>query len=156
MEIYVHTTGKEDPELVEVAPSALVSELVAGEATGDSLVWIEGAGEPLEPGSTLEAAGVEHRGHLHRGRCRKVDVKVRFNGESKPHDFSPATVVNHVLKWATGETGFDLTPTEAAKHALAVPGADHPLDPRVHIGSLVTAGTCEVVLDLMPKVRFEG
>lgn len=156
MEVYVHTAGKEDPELVEVSTTALVRELVPVDANADALIWIEETEQPLDLGSTLESAGVRHRGHVHRGRCHKVDAKVRFNGVSKSHVFSPATIVDRVLKWATGEGGFDLTPAEAAKHTLALPGADHPLDPRVHIGSLVTAGTCEVVLDLMPKVRFEG
>jgi hypothetical protein len=155
MEIYVHSVGREDPELVEVSATDRVGELVEGEPGGENLVWLENAEEPLDPSATLEAARVSHRGNVHRGRCRKVETTVRFNG-SKSHAFSPATTVDRVLKWATGEHGFDLSPAEAAKHTLALPGADHPLDPRVHIGSLVAGGTCDVVLDLVPKVRFEG
>ncbi len=156
MQVYVHTAGKEDPELVEVPPTALVRELVVVDANGEELVWLEEVDQPLDVQLTLEAAGIRHRGHVHRGRCRKVTVSVRFNADSKAHAFSPANTVDRVLRWATGEHGFDLPPAEAAKHTLAVPGADHPLDPRVHIGSLVTPGSCDVKVDLLPKVRFEG
>ena len=155
MEIYLHTAGKEDPELVEVSATARVGELVEGTDSAEGLIWLENSEEPLDLGATLESEGVSHRGHVHRGRCRKVGVMVRFNG-TKSHVFPPGTTIDRVLKWATGEHGFDLSPAETAKHALALPGADHLLDPRVHIGSLVTATSCEVVLDLVPKVRFEG
>ena len=157
MEIYVHSAEREDPEVVEVAEVALVGEIVSG-AEGDvaELVWIEGADEPLDLSVTFEGAGIRDRDHVHRGRCRKVDVHVRFNAVTKTYDFSPATRVERVLNWATGKDGFDLTSAEAAKHTLAVPGADHPLDSRVHVGSLVGSGACEVLLDLLPKARFEG
>jgi len=155
MEIYVHSAGREDPELLEVPKTALVRELVA--ATGSSeFVWLQDADEPIDLDLTLEAAGVPHRGHVHRSACKGIDVRVRFNGAEKTRDFAPAATVETVLKWATGEHGFVLSAAEAAKHTLAQPGADHPLDPRVHIGSLVGTEACDLVLDLIPKVRFEG
>jgi hypothetical protein len=158
MEIYVHSAGREDPEIVEVAEATVVREIVSGSNSGDAaeFVWVEETEEPVDLALTLEQAGIKHRDHVHRGRCRRVDVKVRFNADTKAHDFTPAARMERVLKWATGKSGFDLTPAEAAKHTLAVPGADHPLDPRVHVGSLVTAPSCEVTLDLLPKARFEG
>ena len=158
MELYVHLAGKEDPELVDLPETTVVQELVAS-AEADAaqeLIWLEDADDPLEPSATLEAAGLKHRAHVHRGRCRRVDVNVRFNAVAKSREFSPASTAARVLKWATGKQGFDLTPAEAAKHTLAVPGADHALDPRVHMGSLVGPGSCEILLDLVPKARFEG
>jgi hypothetical protein len=155
MEIYVHSAGRKDPELLEVPQTALVRELVA--ATGSSeFVWLQDADDPIDLDLTLEAAGVPNRGHVHRSACTRIDVRVRFNGAEKTRDFAPAATVETVLKWATGEHGFELSAAEAAKHTLAQPGADHPLDPRVHIGSLVGTGACDLVLDLIPKVRFEG
>ena len=155
MEIYVHSAGREDPELLEVPQTALVRELVAATASME-FVWLQNANEPIDLDLTLEAAGVPNRGHVHRSACKRIDVSVRFNGAEKARDFAPSATVETVLKWATGEQGFDLSAAEAAKHTLAQPGADHPLDPRVHIGSLVSTGTCDLVLDLIPKVRFEG
>lgn len=158
MELYVHLAGKEDAELVDLPEKTVLRELlVSAEADGsEELLWLEDADDPLEPSITLEAAGLKHRDHVHRGRCRRVDVKVRFNAVVKSREFSPASTASRVLKWATGKQGFDLTAAEAAKHALATPGADHALDPRVHIGSLVATGSCEILLDLVPKARFEG
>ncbi len=153
MELYVHSEGQEDPELVVTATVAAL--VVVREGDDVEMIWIEDAEEPLELDITLEAAGVGHRHHVHRGRCRRVDVRVRYNGD-RSHDFPPSATVRRVFEWATGPKGFNLTPEEKAKHVLALPGADHALDRSVHIGSLVTRGSCDVVLDLAPKERFEG
>jgi hypothetical protein len=110
---------------------------------------------PLDLDTTIEAAGIGHHHHVHRGRCRRIDVHVRFNG-TKSRDFNPAASIRRVFDWATGPEAFNLTPDQKAEHVLALPGADHFLDWDVRVGSLVTAGTCEVTLDLAPKSRFEG
>jgi hypothetical protein len=156
MEVYVHSAGHEDPEVVQVAGTTTARELVQDPVGGTS-IWIEDSDEPLSLEVTLDVAGLQNRGHIHRGNCHQVEVSVRFNGVTKSRPFSPANTVVKVLKWATGEKGFDLSAIEAAKHTLAVPGSDHPLDPRTHVGSLVSpGGSCSVLLDLLPKVRFEG
>jgi hypothetical protein len=158
MELYVHSEGNEDPDLVEVESSGTIRELVVVREgrDGQELIWAENGDEPLELDITFEAAGIAHRHHVHRGRCRRVRVLVRYGGDTRPHDFPPSATVARVFDWACGPLGFNLTPEQRAKHVLAVPGADHALDPGVHIGSLVSAGSCEVVLDLAPKERFEG
>lgn len=155
MELFVHTAGREDPDLIEVEATTVVRELIAaGEPDGN--LWIEEADEPVRPDLTLEQAGIGHRQHVHRGRCHRVEVAVRFNSRRLEHSFAPATTIKKVYRWASGPDGFNLTPDQAAKHVLAVPGADHFLAGDVHLGSLVTPGTCEVVLDLLPRDRFEG
>jgi hypothetical protein len=153
MELYLHTAGSEDPELIELEPSQTVGNL-AGDP--QELIWLENSEEPLAPELTLEDAGVEHRGHIHRGRCREVEVRVRYGGREHNETFRPAATIERVFRWATGEDAFDLTPPERAKHVLALPGADHFLAWNVHIGSLVEPGTCSVVLELAAKERFEG
>lgn len=156
MEIYVHTAGSEEPELIEIDGTARVRELlVIGQGQGAELVMIEAVAEPIDLDITIEEAGIRHRDHVHRGRCRRVGVRVRYNGD-KSHEFHPVTTIRKVFEWATGSDGFNLTPEQKAEHVLAVPGADHFLDWEVRIGSLVTAGSCDVVLDLAPKSRFEG
>ena len=52
--------------------------------------------------------------------------------------------------------GFELAETQIPKHGLMVPRSDHILDPDVHVGSLASDARCAVVLDLVPKERFEG
>lgn len=158
MHIYAHRQGSEDPELIEIEATASVRELLAGsdDGDGDGLIWVDEHDDPVELDITLEAAGIGHRHHVHRGRCRTVEVRVRFNSETDEREFRPAATIARVFAWATGPKGFDLPAEQIPKHVLAVPGADHFLDANVHIGSLVARGRCEVILDLLPKDRFEG
>lgn len=157
MEIYVHGSEGEDPTLVEVEAGSRVRELaVVSEGEEACLIFIEEGEEPLDLDITIEEAGIHHHRHVHRGHCRKVEVHVRYNGETHSRHFSPAATVARVFAWAVGPESFDLTPEQQAEHMLALPGADHGLDGGVHIGSVVTKGTCEVVLDLLPKGRFQG
>jgi hypothetical protein len=156
VEIYLYTAGNEDPELIEIDSAATVRELLAvGDGQGAELVMIEETAEPVELDISIEQAGIRHRHHVHRGRCRRVDVRVRYNGD-KSSEFHPVATIRRVFDWATGPDGFNLTPEQKAEHVLALPGADHFLDWEVRIGSIVTPGTCDVVLDLAPKSRFEG
>jgi EAL domain-containing protein (putative c-di-GMP-specific phosphodiesterase class I) len=154
MEILVHSPGSESPEVVELEGTALVRELlVAGD--DDGRVWVQEVDEEVDLDITLEAAGIRHHHHIHRGRCRRVELVVRWNGDHK-HEYGPATTIKTVEKWAFGPEVAAFSPEQAAKHVLAVPGADHFLDVGVHVGSLVTPGSCKVVLDLLPRSRFEG
>lgn len=154
MELFVHIPGNEHPEIIEIEDTALVRELLVGE-NPDGRIWVEEVDEEIDLLLTLKAAGIRHHRHVHRGHCRRVEVVVRFNGD---HDraFAPATRIKAVEKWAFGPKVADLSPEQEAKHVLAVPGADYFLEAGVHVGSLVTQGSCKVVLDLLPRSRFEG
>jgi hypothetical protein len=154
MELYVHSAGSEDPELVEVGASALVRELVVSEEDGH--VWIEEAEEELDLDITLEAAGIRHKHHIHRGRCHRIEVRVRYGGEDHEKSFSPAATIKRVFDWAAGEHAFKLSKEQRAKHVLAIPGADHFLAWTVQVGSVAEQDTCSVVLELAPRERFEG
>lgn len=157
MEIYVHGSESEDPTLIEVEPGLAVRGLaVASEGAEVLQVWLEEGEEPLALDITVEQAGIGNRHHVHRGRCHRVEVRVRFNGADHARQFTPAATIARVYAWATGPEAFQLTPEQRADHMLAVPGADHGLDSGVHIGSVVAQRTCEVVLDLVPKGRFQG
>jgi hypothetical protein len=154
IELFVHSSGAEDPALITINASRRVRELlVKEEPTGR--VWIEEVDEEVDLDITLEEAGIRHRHHVHRGRCHRVEVLVRFNGEFV-RDFAPGTTIKTVYRWASGPDAAKLSPEQAAKHVLAVPGADHFLADSVHVGSLVHSGSCAVTLDLLPRERFEG
>ena len=154
MELFAHAAGNEHPELIEIQATTIVRELLAGQDP-DGRVWIEETDEEVSLDITLEQAGIRHHHHVHRGRCHRVEVIVRFNGD---HDrsYGPATTIKTVEKWAFGPDVGKFSPEQAAKHVLAVPGADHFLEGGVHVGSLVTPGSCRVVLDLLPRSRFAG
>lgn len=155
MELFAHTPGNEHPEIIEIEATALVRELLV-EDDPDGHIWIQEVDEEVDLDITLEAAGIRHQHHVHRGHCHEIEVVVRFNGTNFEHGYGPGTTIKTVEKWAFGPKAADLSPEEAAKHVLAVPGADHFLEGGVHVGSLVTPGSCKVTLDLFPRSRFEG
>jgi hypothetical protein len=158
MELYVHGSDKEGPDLVEFEPAQTVAEVGGESAEGEAFeLWREDEDEPLDRSQTLEQVGIGDRQHVHRSRCRMIAVTVRYAGR-KPIEkaFGPAKTIKQVFLWATGEHGFTLTPEQRAKHVLALPDADHYLAWTVHIGSLADPATCSVTLELYPKERFEG
>jgi hypothetical protein len=155
MQIYVHSQSR-DLEFVEVEETMKVGELLGAynqEAEAD--LWIEDGGKPLETESTLAEAGITQRGHVHISRCKRVEVSVRYGGDTKTKRFPPGTTVARVFNWATGKQGFDLTATEVAKHTLGLCDTLTQPDKSEHIGSLADHD-CSVCLDLAPKERFEG
>lgn len=154
MELFTHSAGVENPEIVEVEATALVRTLLV-EGDADGPIWLEEVDEEVDLDITLEAAGIRHHHHVHRGPCHRIEVIVRWNGDHE-QDFGPATTTKTVEKWAFGPKVANLSPEQAAQHVLAVPGADHFLEAGVHVGSLVTKGSCRVTLDLLPRSRFEG
>lgn len=117
-------------------------------------VWLEDADEPLAVDSSLTAARVADRAHVHVSRCHRVVVTIRFGGDSKEHKFAPGATVNKVFHWAVGKQGFDLPKTERATHTLGVTGTSTEADRDAHVGSL--AVNCAVSFDLAPKVRYAG
>ncbi len=128
MEIYVHTRGGGDEiALIELESTWTVAEVLSRTAApGDADAWLEEGEKPLERAATLATVGVEDRAHLHVSTC-----------------------------WAAGPQGFGLTPSERAKHTLAVCDGNIELDRSAHIGSF-TGEDCSTCLDLAPKERFEG
>ena len=154
MELFLHSGVGEDPEIVEVEPTGKVAQLVQGEPDGK--VWTEGVDEEIDLALTFEEAGIGNRHHVHRGRCRRVEVIVQFNSTDFTRQYGPGTPIKAVYQWASGAKAADLSAEQAAKHVLAVPGADHALAEGVHIGSLVTPGTCEVTVNLMARDAFGG
>lgn len=154
MELFVHTPEHEHPEIVEIEATALVRSLLV-EADPDGRVWLEEVDEEIGLDLSLDQAGVEHHHHLHRGRCRRIEVVVRFNGNYE-RVFGPATTIKTIHRWACGPHAAKLSQEQAATHVLAVPGADHFLEDSVHVGSLVDGHSCKVTLDLLPRSRFEG
>lgn len=89
-------------------------------------------------------------------RCVKVAVKIRYEHQTKPHEFPPSATVFRVLQWAIGKKGFNLDDTAKAKANLMLPGADAPLPKDAMIGRYVKHGQCELVLDLTLKDFTNG
>ena len=158
LEVYLHVAGCEDPQLVEVASDGRVADLlaVAESVAANAKLWLQDTTDPLDMESSLAEAGIGHRGHVHLGCCDSVKVQVRYHTKPIVREFSPGARIRAVFAWAAGPKGFELAETQIPKHGLVVPRSDHILDPDVHVGSLASDARCAVVLDLVPKERFEG
>lgn len=155
MELYVHKAG-EEITLVEVDDNTTVEALIADQLDDGGDAWLEDADRRLDHRRTLREAGVEDRAHVHIGKCAEVHVTVRYPGASSiERDFKPNQTIARVFAWATGKDGFDLTPTEKAKHALGICGTTTEADKDEHVGSFAD-GECKACFDLAPKERFEG
>lgn len=156
MEIYIHTAGREIA-FVKVSEDQTVDALIAEQLAEASDAWLEDAEQPLERGQGLRAAGIGERAHVHVSKCAQVHVTVRYPGAPSPieRDFKPNQTIARVFEWATSKKGFDLTPTEKAKHALGICDATTEADKDEHVGTFAN-DECKACFDLAPKERFEG
>jgi hypothetical protein len=151
-QLYIHRPGHDEPELIEVTETMTVAELIDVHGVDASGAWVEDGEEIVAEEIVIEV--VEERGHIHIGKCREIEVKVRYGGVEKEHTFNPGKTIHTVHKWAAGEHGFDLPAAQRADHGLFVPGIQTSLDPDVQVG--LVAHDCRLVLDLAPKHRPQG
>lgn len=154
LEVFLHR--RDHPlELVKVDPAKSVEQFGIEWGGPESLVWLEDCEKALDSKLTLESVGVIARCHIHISFCRRVTVKVRYNGAVIERSLSPATTSNTILKWAASPEGFKLTDDQRVKHLLAICGSDIEFESREHIGTFADEH-CWVCLDLIPRERFEG
>lgn len=157
MKVFVHREEHATVEAVEVESGATVGELLerlGREGGTEESLWLEDGDDPLDRSTTLESAAVSEGTRVHVARRKKVEVSVRFGGDTKTREFQPSALVQRVFQWAVGNSGFDLPSAERAKHTLAVCGADTEADRYTHVGSLAQDG--RVCFDLAPKTRYQG
>jgi hypothetical protein len=147
MQIFVHGPGGDAPEVIEVEETALVRELLVGR--DGELVWIEEVDVPVEIDVTLVVAGIGPGHHVHRGRCREVDVWLIADGRDASRRFAPSATVARAVRWGAEQLGLgparDLEVTDQRTGRVVSPGT--------HVGSLADAGGCTVALDLRPVRR---
>lgn len=157
LEIYVHTDGSEELLLVSVARDGCVRDLLTdGDTADDQMLWLVDGDEPLDAGRPVRDAGLTHRCHVHRGRCRSVTVHVHYNGAEIERAVPPGLRVARVYGWAAGPEGFDLPRDQIPGHALGIRGREDFPDAETHVGSLVVDGCCEVDFDLVARRRYAG
>lgn len=157
IEVYLHAQGTEELRIVAVSPDSNVSGLLAAEDAEDGeMLWLADRDDPLDAHARLSDSGVTHRCHVHRARCRSVEVRVRFNGRQIDTTVPPGTRVVRVFGWAVGAKGFDLSGEEIPRHVLTVRGQAEWPDAETHVGSLTVDGCCEVDFDLVPRERYAG
>ena len=151
-DIQVVEFGVEDTvkDLLEVAAKCR-SEVIEGEF----LVFAEGGAEPITDGDKLSESKDRQPVPLHVHRCSLVLVTVMFNGVCKGHEFSPATTVADIKKFAAIRE-FGMKPADAAEHVLQFSGSTERPEPETHVGALVSCPDCRISFDLVPHKRVEG
>jgi hypothetical protein len=164
LELFVHLAHCADPKQLAVADDASAEEFIielqrAGlfqhEVGEETLVFLDNHDEPLEQKHQLRDCGVGNRHLLHCHTCRRVEVKVHYNGAGKERPFPPSARISRVLRWAAG--AFGLTGTDAQGLELRLQcDASQALPTDSHVGCYTRPHQCALELCLVPKVRVEG
>jgi hypothetical protein len=155
MEVFVHRRGV-DVELHEADPDLTVAAFAEGVGLPGEEVWLEEADAPLAIDATLAAAGVTERANVHVGRCKKVQVSVRFEAPTKDYHVHPATTLHHIYDKATSKKdGFDFSAHDKGQYTLQVRGTTEQPDLSRHVGVFVNE-QCEAAFDLVLQKRFQG
>jgi len=162
IELFIHTAHSAEPKMVSFDETATVAELVA-ELQRDSnianeeeiFLFLDNHDDPIEHNQRLCDRGVAHRQLLHCHCCRRVDVKVHYNGATKERAFSPSSRISRILKWAAGAFGLAGADAQGLELRLQC-DANNPLPTDSHIGCYTHRGSCAVDLCLVPKIRVEG
>lgn len=164
LDLFVHLAHSVEPMQVSIVEDASVGELAnqihhAGllqrENGEETLLFLDNHDEPLELNQRLCDAGVGHRHLLHCHCCRRVEVKVHYNGAAKERAFAPSARVSRVLKWAASAFGLACADAQGLELRLQC-DANQPLPTDSHIGCYNRPRVCAVDLCLVPKVRVEG
>lgn len=113
--------------------------------------------EADEDGASRDSADKEQleRGRVfHVGRCKQVQVTVRYAGRVVERRFPPVTRIGRILRWATKELG--ISGADANELVLQVAGSTTQPTKDQHVGSFVEAGTCGAVFDLVRSYTVNG
>jgi hypothetical protein len=165
IDVFVQAEGQSKIGTVKVSSTETVRGLIdaaerdgmsPSRGSGTTVASLEDADEPARLDDTLAESGIVHRSRVHIHRCRRVDVKVFFNGRTIERQFPPAATIGKVTEWAVGKKGFILDAADAVEHVLQISGTTQRPDEDEHLGTLVNASTCAVSFDLVPKQRVEG
>ena len=154
MELFIHTPGNEDPEIIEVEAHGPGPQLLV-EGDADGHIWIEEVDEEIDLDITFEdgrdpAPPPRPPGPLPPGRGRGP-VQRELRARLRPrHDHQDGVEVG------VRPRGRQLLRRAGGKHVLAEPGADHFLGRRRPHRLPGQAGIVQVTLDLLPRSRFAG
>ena len=151
-----------DIQIVELGVDNTAKDLLEAAAKcrteaieGEFLVFVEGGDKPIADGDKLPENKDRQPVPIHVHRCCRVLVTVTFNGLNKGHEFSPATTVSDVKKFAAIRE-FGMKPADAAEHVLQFSGSAERPEPETHVGALVSCPDCRIAFDLVPHKRVEG
>lgn len=156
VEIFIHQEGQSKPVLHETHDGTSVVALKADLAKGghaECFLFEEDADEPLQDHHQIRHHG-EGTKILHRSKCSRIQVTVRYAGRVSSDDFGPGSTLDRIKRWAERKLGID--EVDAAEMSLQIAGTTERPDGSTHVGSLSTQPGCSVVFDLLPSERVNG
>jgi len=162
-QIYLHGEGLKRPQVISVSEDLTAVKIIEEFLKKSNIenseksklsIFIEN-NDAINKGDEDSLSNIVSKSHLHCHRCKKVHVKVNYNGQEIEKKFPPSKTVGKIFKWTIKE--FGITEEDAADLVLRLGGANGQiLDNTEHIGSFVTYPNCEVTLFLTPKVLIQG
>lgn len=161
LQLFLQFEGHRGIEIVRIEDTATVRDLLAAafqaglpdERKDGASVFAHESDAPLDPDSTLKAAGISDKHRVHVHRCKKVEVTLHFNEVTEKLHFPPSATVDKVKKEFV--KNLHMSPIDATEHVLQLCGSTDRPEPDTHIGSLV-CGCCSLCFDLVPVKRIEG
>lgn len=171
IELFVHCFGEKPKKVCTGHEESLVDVLAkAGINAADALVfageWIEAlkenddiedgndTHEPVNPAQTVGQLKLGDHHHVHCHKCLRIVATVNYAKQTKRHQFSPATTIEVVTKWAKKKLKLD--DAAAVDLVLQICGRSDRPRPNQHLGELVEPGICNICFDLVPEVTPQG
>lgn len=171
IELFLHFSG-EKPKKVSAGHEERLIDVVAKSSinAADALVfvgeWTEAlkeeidvengkdTHEPVNATQMLDQLKIRNHDHVHCHKCHRIATGINYGSQTKRHQFSPATTIEVITKWAKKKLKLD--DAAAAELVLQICGTTDRPRPNQHLGELVGAGSCEICFDLVPEVTPQG
>jgi hypothetical protein len=141
----------------ETTVREVVALLLEGLEGEEGYLFLADSEEPLDPDAKLGEVGIDRQGHVHAGRCRRVEVTVEYAGQSHSHQFPPTAKVKTVRDWALSQHWqAPIDPTQHPKFGLFLAGDPNALPDARRIGTYTQKGSCAVTFELALRERPQG
>lgn len=141
--------GLHPEELKKIVLAALPVEHVSAE-----LEVFDEADDDPDTRTFADGEELHHGRVVHVGRCRLVDVVVRYAGRTAEQKFSPVTRIGRIKRWAAHALG--ISPADANELILQVAGTSTQPTRDQHVGCFVGQNSCQVVFDLVRSYTVNG
>ena len=138
---------------LEELKKAVLSALPAEHASADLEVFDEADDDP-DTRAFADAEELHHGRVVHVGRCRLVDVVVRYAGRTAERKFPPVTRIGRIKRWAVHTLG--INPADANELVLQVAGTSIQPTRDQHVGCFIENDICQVVFDLVRSYTVNG
>lgn len=160
--VFIHAAGIGGVKRVAIEGTDSVATLIEKARAlgfpgdGDAQAYLEDDEAPLDWGVAIADLEIPENASVHVSVCPRVNVKVRYAGDTEDRDFAPAQRVRHVFNWAISDRAFDIAKQDAQDLALRQCGQQGAANSDDHVGSFLSGDDCSVCFDLLPIKRIQG